>query len=34
VREHTMGLAAHVEQHGDFLDRMPGSDDERRRHYA
>jgi DNA-binding GntR family transcriptional regulator len=34
VREHTMGLAAHVEQHGDFLDRMAGSDDERRRHYA
>ena len=34
VREHTMGLAAHVEQHGDFLDRMAGSDDERRRQYA
>jgi hypothetical protein len=29
-----MGLAAHVEQHGDFLDRMAGSDDERRRQYA
>jgi DNA-binding GntR family transcriptional regulator len=23
VREHTMGLAAHVEQHGDFLDAPP-----------
>ena len=34
VRQHTMGLAAHVEQHGDFLDRMAGSDDERRRQYA
>ncbi len=34
VREHTMGLAAHVEQHGDFLDRMSGADDERRRQYA
>ena len=34
VREHTMGLAEHVEQHGDFLDRMAGPDDERRRHYA
>ena len=34
VREHTMGLAAHVEQHGDFLDRMASSDDERRRQYA
>jgi DNA-binding GntR family transcriptional regulator len=22
AREHTLGLAAHVEQHGDFLDRM------------
>jgi DNA-binding GntR family transcriptional regulator len=22
VREHTLGLAAHVEQHGDFLDRF------------
>ena len=22
VREHTMGLAAHVEQHGDFLDAL------------
>src|SRR5690242_8627007 len=26
VREHTMGLAAHVEQHGDFLDRIAGAD--------
>ena len=34
VRAHTMGLAAHVEQQGDFLDRMAGSDDERRRLYA
>ena len=34
VREHTMGLAAHVEQHGDFLDRFTGADDERRRQYA
>jgi len=34
VREHTMGLAAHVEQHGDFLDKMAGNDDERRRQYA
>lgn len=34
VREHTMGLAAHVEQHGDFLDRIASADDERRRHYA
>jgi DNA-binding GntR family transcriptional regulator len=34
VREHTMGLAAHVEKHGDFLDRMSGADDERRRQYA
>jgi DNA-binding GntR family transcriptional regulator len=34
VREHTMGLAAHVEQHGDFLDRIAGTDDERRRQYA
>jgi len=34
VREHTMGLAVHVEQHGDFLDRMSGADDERRRQYA
>ena len=34
VREHTMGLAAHVQDHGDFLDRLPGSDEERRRQYA
>src|SRR5215472_8278765 len=26
VREHTMGLAVHVERHGDFLDRMAGAD--------
>lgn len=34
VREHTMGLAAHVEKHGDFLDRIAAPEDERRRHYA
>ena len=34
VREHTMGLAAHVERHGDFLDRFAGAEDERRRQYA
>ena len=34
VREHTMGLAAHVETHGDFLDRSAASDDERRRQYV
>jgi DNA-binding GntR family transcriptional regulator len=34
VREHTMGLATHVEQHGDFLDRIAGSDEERRRQIA
>ena len=34
VREHTMGLAAHVERHGDFLDvRAPGVG-QRRRQYA
>jgi DNA-binding GntR family transcriptional regulator len=33
VREHTMGLATHVEQHGDFLDRATGSEDDRRSHY-
>jgi DNA-binding GntR family transcriptional regulator len=28
VREHTLGLAEHVERHGDFLDRAPtGQDD-------
>ena len=32
--ERRSGLAAHVEQHGDFLDRMAGTDDERRRQYA
>ncbi len=34
VREHTLGLAAHVEAHGDFLDRLSSPDDERRRQYA
>jgi DNA-binding GntR family transcriptional regulator len=34
VREHTMGLAAHVETHADFLDRSAASDDERRRQYV
>jgi DNA-binding GntR family transcriptional regulator len=35
VREHTMGLAAHVEQHGDFLDApRSGPAEDRRRHYA
>jgi DNA-binding GntR family transcriptional regulator len=34
VREHTMGLAAHVERHGDFLDRFAGADEENRRQYA
>jgi DNA-binding GntR family transcriptional regulator len=34
VREHTMGLASHVEANGDFLDRFAGVDDERRRQYA
>lgn len=35
VREHTMGLAVHVEQHGDFLDApRSGSGVEPRRHYA
>jgi hypothetical protein len=29
-----MGLAAHVETHGDFLDRSAASDDERRRQYV
>jgi len=28
VREHTMGLAAHVEQHGDFLDQRPAPGDD------
>ncbi|MGE0222344.1 MAG: GntR family transcriptional regulator [Acetobacteraceae bacterium] len=34
VREHTMGLAAHVEQHGDFLDgpHAAGATDRRRRY--
>jgi DNA-binding GntR family transcriptional regulator len=36
VREHTMGLAAHVERHGDFLDARPasGQSGEERRQYA
>jgi DNA-binding GntR family transcriptional regulator len=40
VREHTMGLAAHVERHGDFLDAKPEEPNstesaaERRRQYA
>ena len=34
VREHTMGLAAHVERHGDFLDGRPAAAEERRRQYA
>jgi DNA-binding GntR family transcriptional regulator len=42
VREHTMGLAAHVERHGDFLDgratsveaSAPDDTDYRRRQYA
>jgi DNA-binding GntR family transcriptional regulator len=41
VREHTMGLAAHVERHGDFLDARPeeskpveSSAADRRRQYA
>ncbi|HEY8288608.1 MAG TPA: FCD domain-containing protein, partial [Acetobacteraceae bacterium] len=35
VREHTMGLAAHVERHGGFLDAPGRSPDEtRHRQYA
>lgn len=34
VREHTMGLAAHVEKHGDFLDGLLSPPDERRRQHA
>jgi DNA-binding GntR family transcriptional regulator len=40
VREHTMGLAAHVERHGDFLDAKPAEPKqaepaaERQRRYA
>jgi DNA-binding GntR family transcriptional regulator len=34
VREHTMGLAAHVERHGDFLDVRSTGAEERRRQYA
>jgi hypothetical protein len=33
VREHTMGLAAHVEMYGDFLDG-PKADADRQRRYA
>lgn len=32
VREHTMGLAEHVERHGDFLDRTAAADAERRQY--
>ena len=34
VREHTLGLAAHVEKHGDFLDELMNPPDERRRQHA
>ena len=34
VREHTMGLAAHVEKYGDFLDAPHGAAGEGPRHYA
>jgi DNA-binding GntR family transcriptional regulator len=34
VREHTMGLAAHVERHGDFLDGAPPTVESPRRQYA
>ncbi len=35
VREHTLGLAAHVEQHGDFLDGpLPAGAPNRHRRYA
>ena len=34
VREHTMGLAAHVEKHGDFLDELLSTPEERRRQHA
>lgn len=35
VREHTLGLAEHVETHGEFLDDLQqGSDEARRRSYA
>lgn len=34
VREHTMGLAAHVEKHGDFLDALQTPADEKRRQNA
>ena len=32
VREHTMGLAAHVEKHGDFLDKVAAQENERRQY--
>ena len=34
VRDHTMGLAAHVEQHGDFLDAPPSGLEEQRQQFA
>ena len=34
VREHTMGLAAHVESHGDFLDVRAPAIEERQRRYG
>ena len=34
VREHTMGLAAHVEKHGGFLDKLHAPAEERRRQHA
>jgi len=34
VREHTMGLAAHVEKHGDFLDDLQRPQTQRRRRYG
>lgn len=34
VREHTMGLAAHVERHGDFLDAFHAPADDKRRQPA
>jgi len=34
VREHTMGLAVHVEQHGGFLDSLNAPTEERRRQHA
>jgi DNA-binding GntR family transcriptional regulator len=35
VREHTLGLARHVERHGEFLDDLqPGADEARRRNFG